>query len=45
MNKDRDADLASLLRAVVDGEALVVRGGFLPKAELGKAMAGHDHSH
>lgn len=30
---------------LVDGEALVVRGGFLLKAELGKAMAGHDHSH
>ncbi|MBC8244865.1 MAG: efflux RND transporter periplasmic adaptor subunit [Verrucomicrobia bacterium] len=32
-------------RGLVDGEALVVRGGFLLKAELGKAMAGHDHSH
>jgi len=30
---------------LVDGEALVVRGGFLLKAELGKEMAGHDHSH
>ena len=30
---------------LVDGEALVVEGGFLLKAELGKAMAGHDHSH
>ena len=30
---------------LVDGEALVFRGGFLLKAELGKAMAGHDHSH
>ena len=30
---------------LVDGEVLVVRGGFLLKAELGKAMAGHDHSH
>ncbi len=32
-------------RGLVDGEALVVEGGFLLKAELGKAMAGHDHSH
>ena len=30
---------------LMDGEAFVVRGGFLLKAELGKAMAGHDHSH
>ena len=30
---------------LVDGEAFVDRGGFLLKAELGKAMAGHDHSH
>ena len=27
------------------GESLVFQGGFLLKAELGKAMAGHDHSH
>ena len=32
-------------RGLVDGESLIVRGGFLLKAELGKAMAGHDHSH
>ncbi len=35
----------SVKRGLVDGEALVVRGAFLLKAELGKAMAGHDHSH
>jgi hypothetical protein len=30
---------------LVDGEAFVDQGGFLLKAELGKSMAGHDHSH
>ncbi len=38
-------DWRPVKRGLVDGEALVVRGGFLLKAELGKAMAGHDHSH
>ncbi len=38
-------DWRPVKRGLVDGETLVVRGGFLLKAELGKAMAGHDHSH
>jgi cobalt-zinc-cadmium efflux system membrane fusion protein len=34
-----------VLKGLVENDRIVVNGSFLLKAELGKAGAGHDHSH